>query len=374
MLQVVNSAQLTCTMGMAPSMLVVLPKNRMLSSYQPAANIMDHIPLLNILPFGLCRSPGNPTVAAATAAALGVLTPMPCVPNTPSPWLPGVPSVLLGGQPVLDNSCMLMCAWLGVIQVAQPGQTTHMVGAMAGGGAGGAGAFAPRAISVVTRFRWGLPPWEQRIVYGDSLEIRPDPNDPTFQSRALAMLVRLDSTRTMHSAFDAIEASGHRVTLENYHAESDEDTYNAFCTSHNVNDALTPGRGSDSTVTWNPDVQGFGPPGTTPDWQQPGADVIAGHELIHATHNATGNHGDNWQNDQVAVNEERNTVGLPPQTYNHPADGTGYNGTALPDTTGQAYTENGLRQEYSDRGMVSPATGRPPEQRPSYYTDTPPVF
>jgi hypothetical protein len=126
-------------------------------------------------------------------------------------------------------------------------------------------------------------------------------------------------------------------------------------------------------VVWNPDVHGFGAPGTTPDWQQPGADVILGHELIHATHNATGTHGDNWQNG-VAVDEERNTVGLPPQTYNHPFDQAGYNGTALPDTTGQPYTENGLRREYRERGISSPVTGNPPESRPSYYTDDPPVF
>ena len=126
-MQVVNGAQLMCSMGFAPSALVVLPLNRVLSSNQPAANIMDHKPMLNILPFGMCRSPANPTVAAATAAALGVLTPMPCIPNTPAPWVPGAPTVLLGNMPALDNTCKLTCLWAGMIQVVMPGQVTHLI-------------------------------------------------------------------------------------------------------------------------------------------------------------------------------------------------------------------------------------------------------
>ena len=126
-IQVVNTAQLMCTMGMAPSALVVLPINRVMSGNQPAANIMDHIPMVNIMPFGMCQSPANPTVAAATAAAMGVLTPMPCIPNTPAPWVPGAPTVLLGNQPSLDNMCKLNCIWAGVIQVVAPGQATHMI-------------------------------------------------------------------------------------------------------------------------------------------------------------------------------------------------------------------------------------------------------
>ena len=126
-MQVVNGAQLMCSMGMAPSALVVLPVNRVMSGNQPAANIMDNKPMLNILPFGMCMSPANPMVAAATAAAMGVLTPQPCIPNTVAPWVPGAPQVLLGNMPSLDNTCKLMCLWAGVIQVVVPGQFQHMI-------------------------------------------------------------------------------------------------------------------------------------------------------------------------------------------------------------------------------------------------------
>lgn len=66
--QVCAGATLQCSFGAAPTVLNVLPQNRTLTSGMPAANIMDHIPLLNIPTFGLCQSPANPVVAADPAA------------------------------------------------------------------------------------------------------------------------------------------------------------------------------------------------------------------------------------------------------------------------------------------------------------------
>jgi hypothetical protein len=126
-LQVCMGAMMQCTFGAAPSSLVVLPTNRVLTNEMPDANIMDHIPMVNIMPFGVCMSLANPTVAAATAAALGVLTPMPCIPNTPAPWIPGAPTVMLANFPTLDNVSQLMCIWAGVITFTMPGEETVMV-------------------------------------------------------------------------------------------------------------------------------------------------------------------------------------------------------------------------------------------------------
>lgn len=126
-MQVCMGATLQCSFGAAPGTLMVLPANRVLAGGPPAANIMDNKPMMNILPFGMCNSPSNPTVAAATAAALGVLTPMPCVPVTVAPWVPGAPTVLIGNMPALDSQCKLMCMWGGVIQVVNPGSTTVMI-------------------------------------------------------------------------------------------------------------------------------------------------------------------------------------------------------------------------------------------------------
>ena len=124
--QVCAGAMLACSFGAAPGTLAVLPASGVTTGV-PDATIMDSKPVVNIAPFGMCMSPSNPTVAAATAAAMGVLVPMPCMPSTPAPWAPGSPTVLIGGVPALNNASKLMCAFGGVIQVTMAGQTTVAV-------------------------------------------------------------------------------------------------------------------------------------------------------------------------------------------------------------------------------------------------------
>ena len=123
-LQVVNGAQLVCTFGCSTSILTVLPINRTEAENQFSATIEDHVPMMNIMPFGMCVSPSNPQVAAATAAAAGVLTPQPCIPATPSPWAPGAVTVEIANIIALDNLSTCNCLWGGVITVADAGQET----------------------------------------------------------------------------------------------------------------------------------------------------------------------------------------------------------------------------------------------------------
>lgn len=108
----VMTAMCTCTFGAAPCPLTVSSNQTVMMGKMMAATIMD-----NKFPtFGMCMSLSNPTVASATAAALGVLTPMPCVPVTVAPWVPGVPTVMVNKKPLLNNSSKLMCMWGGIIQ------------------------------------------------------------------------------------------------------------------------------------------------------------------------------------------------------------------------------------------------------------------
>ena len=113
-------ATMKCSMGMSPGPLVVTPRSSTIQ-FMPVANIMDNKPFVNIPSFGMCRSLANPTVASATAAAQGALTPMPCIPNTTAPWAPGNPLVSTQGFPTLTKNSKLVCAWGGVIDFVNSG-------------------------------------------------------------------------------------------------------------------------------------------------------------------------------------------------------------------------------------------------------------
>lgn len=126
-LAVGSGAQLTCSFGVAPGTLTVLPASRVNSDGVPMANVMDHAATVNVAPFGMCTSLSNPQVASATSAAQGVLTPQPCVPMTQTPWVPGSPLVTVGGQPALTSTSTCNCIWAGVVTITNPGVRTVMV-------------------------------------------------------------------------------------------------------------------------------------------------------------------------------------------------------------------------------------------------------
>jgi hypothetical protein len=123
-LAVVTGAQIVCSFGMSPGVFTAMPTTRTTVAGRPVGTITDIAPMANIGSFGMCMSLSNPSVAAATSAALGVLTPMPCMPTPVRPWTPAAPTTLVGGLPVLATGCTTQCAWAGVIQVASPGQGT----------------------------------------------------------------------------------------------------------------------------------------------------------------------------------------------------------------------------------------------------------
>lgn len=115
---------LTCSFGAAPSAFIALelPGKPVIEGALTTATIMEIVPFDNILPFAMCSSLANPEVATATSAALGVLTPMPCVPVVPDPWDPPSANVFFEELPLATVESKCMCTWAGEISVDSPAE------------------------------------------------------------------------------------------------------------------------------------------------------------------------------------------------------------------------------------------------------------
>lgn len=116
---VCTGATLQCSFGTTPSTLSAT--GTQMSAGSPAGVVTDTA-TANVPPFGMCQSLSNPQVAAATAQAMGTLTPQPCQPVL-SQWSPGSTRVTVGGIAALDDSSQCTCTWGGVVTVSAAGQT-----------------------------------------------------------------------------------------------------------------------------------------------------------------------------------------------------------------------------------------------------------
>lgn len=123
---ITGGAVCTCTFGTAPGNLNVTSQITCLAEGRPSATIQDCTPA-NITPFGMCTTMSNPQVAAATAAAMGVMTPQPCTLVAAGGWIPTKPNVIIGGKPCLTSDSKLMCSYGGCISITLPGQMKVLV-------------------------------------------------------------------------------------------------------------------------------------------------------------------------------------------------------------------------------------------------------
>jgi uncharacterized Zn-binding protein involved in type VI secretion len=325
---------------------------------------------------------GKPAARVGDMHLCPMVTPgLPPIPHVGGVILPpGVITVSIGGMPAAGLGDICMC--VGPVDPIVMGSTGVLVGGKFAARMGDPTAHGGKITVGVPSVQIGdigaggraltiISVNPLKVQYGPFV-ITASPNDAAFLGNVIASLVRLDATPTMHGAFDAIAASGNKVSIHKYDVSDPwhqaMGPNNAYCLENDPAGAANPKKGSASVVAWDPDVHGFGVPNPS---SNPGSDIILAHELVHATHNATGTH--DYNNQQAGngsqVNEERNTVGLPASTYNGPPNDP-LNGTALPDTSGNSYTENKVRNDYANAGMTSPITGQPPVQRPSYGTPT----
>lgn len=196
-------------------------------------------------------------------------------------------------------------------------------------------------------------------VFSPGVEIR---GSSEFQERTVDALETLSLTRTGQRIFSDVDASGNKVKI----IETGDN--NGYCTARDGAASQTPALGTDSTVEWNPDHHTTD--AADPVTGSPGSTVILGHELIHASHNATGTNGNGpydsypGQAGASARGEERATVGAggtrivtPPSPPVGGRPGVGIV-EDVPDHSNDIPTENSLRD---DLGIP---------RRPTYYPST----
>lgn len=109
---VVDGALLICSCGLVPSALLTRPRSVRHTGGTGIATVDDCLPMVNILPFGACTAPGNPSL----------LPQKPCLPQLVAPWSVSVPGVTVAGVPALAVDAVLPCLYGGVISIGMPGQ------------------------------------------------------------------------------------------------------------------------------------------------------------------------------------------------------------------------------------------------------------
>lgn len=123
---VVSGAVLECSQSMppkAPGTFNTLPGPSR-ADLRPVGVSTDITPMMCVSSFGMCNSTSNPAVIAATAAALGVHTPAPCVPAPAGEWTKCSRSYKVDELPTITEDSTLQCMWNGKITVTSAGQSS----------------------------------------------------------------------------------------------------------------------------------------------------------------------------------------------------------------------------------------------------------
>jgi len=116
---VVHGAKTKCSQGTSPGSLSVVGAHST-DDDNGAATVEDHIAIVNISAFGMCKTQANPQVASATSAAQGVLTPQPCTPIVSAAWSPGSSVVTINDKKALSSDSTCSCQWTGKIEITDP--------------------------------------------------------------------------------------------------------------------------------------------------------------------------------------------------------------------------------------------------------------
>lgn len=97
-------ARIKCSSGTIPLPIILAAPHGVTSKGRPLLNANDHIPVLNIPPFGICRNKPVPPPGNI------------CIPVTPLAWQKGDLHFFVGGAPALTKDSCLTCMLGGTIK------------------------------------------------------------------------------------------------------------------------------------------------------------------------------------------------------------------------------------------------------------------
>ena len=99
-----NGAMVQCNMGAMP-LPITLMKDHGVSAGAALLNANDHVPMVNIMPFGICKLK-PPTPPGANV----------CIPVTAQAWKSGDMHCMIDGAPALTKDSFLVCSCGGIIK------------------------------------------------------------------------------------------------------------------------------------------------------------------------------------------------------------------------------------------------------------------
>ncbi len=274
-----------------------------------AARLTD----LHVCP--LCVVPQPIVMIGATTVIIGGLPAArmgdqcTCVPPPPAPPIPppldpiikGSMTVIIQGQPaarVSDSTAkggMILPPCCPTVFIGDVGVVPPVV----------------PAVSFPNVWEETLPDGTTVTHVGDNITIV---GDKAFRDRVVADLRKLDATPTGHRLLDNLENGTHTVTIQRTNG-GNEAGYDSPADRF-VNADGTPGTGSNTTVSYNPDTTQIGD-GSEP-WMNRPPEVGLGHELVHADDASRGLQVPG-ETDGTR-NRERQAVGLPPFENKDPSE------------------------------------------------------
>ena len=274
----------------------------------PAARLTDlHVCPICIVP-ALIIPPTATTVfiGGLLAARMGDMCM--CVPPPPAPPIPPPTDPIIFGSPTVmiekKPAARMMDPTTKGGMIMPPCCPTVLIGPVG---------ITPPAVPFPNVWEETLADGSTVTHVGDNITIE---GDKAFRDRVVADLRKLDATPTGHRLMENLDNGPKHVTIVRT-ADGNECGNYPNPGGRFVNADGTPGAGTDSTVSYNPDRTQIGD-GSEP-WMNRPPEVGLAHELVHADDAANGrmDTGEDANGDR---NRELQAVGLPPYQNKDPSE------------------------------------------------------